>query len=64
VQPGVPCDSINNQLNDWILYSRKANIDVNQKELQFAIKGDAKEMYPEIKKLWIFYRIKKSITLI
>jgi hypothetical protein len=51
VQPGVPCDSINNQLNDWILYSRKANIDVNQKELQFAIKGDAKEMYPEIKKI-------------
>jgi biopolymer transport protein ExbD len=38
-------------LNDWILYSRKANIDVNQKELQFAIKGDAKEMYPQIKKI-------------
>lgn len=51
VQPGVPCDSINNQLKDWILYSRKANIDVAQKELQFAIKGDAKELYPEIKKV-------------
>ncbi|MFZ4679734.1 MAG: ExbD/TolR family protein [Flavobacterium sp.] len=51
VQPGIPCDSLNNQLQDWIQYARKANIDVNQKELQFAIKGDAKEEYPQIKKV-------------
>lgn len=51
VQPGIPCDSINNQLQDWVQYARKANIDVNQKELQFAIKGDAKEEYPQIKKV-------------
>ncbi|WP_396158535.1 ExbD/TolR family protein [Flavobacterium sp.] len=51
VQPGIPCDSINNQLQDWVQYARKANIDVNQKELQFAIKGDAKEEYPQIKRV-------------
>jgi biopolymer transport protein ExbD len=51
VQPGIPCDSLNNQLQDWVQYARKANIDVNQKELQFAIKGDAKEEYPQIKKV-------------
>ncbi len=51
VQPGIPCDSLNNQLQDWIQYARKANIDVNQKELQFAIKGDSKEEYPQIKKV-------------
>jgi biopolymer transport protein ExbD len=51
VQSGIPMDSLNNQLQDWIQYARKANIDLNQKELQFAIKGDAKEEYPQIKKV-------------
>ncbi|MGQ7945432.1 biopolymer transporter ExbD [Flavobacterium sp. WC2509] len=50
-QPGIPKDSLDNQLKDWILYSRKANIDVNEKELNFAIKGDAKEQYPAIKQV-------------
>lgn len=52
VQPGIPCDSINNQLQDWIQGARKANIDGGgTKELQFAIKGDAKEEYPQIKRV-------------
>lgn len=51
VQPGIPCDSINNQLKDWIYTARQANIDVADKELQYAIKGDAKEEYPQIKKI-------------
>ena len=52
VQKGIPCDSINNQLQDWIQGARKANIDEGaDKELQFAIKGDAKELYPQIKKV-------------
>lgn len=51
VQPGIPCDSLNNQLKEWIYTSRQANIDVADKELQFAIKGDAKEEYPRIKKI-------------
>lgn len=54
VQPGIPTDSIgdNNQLQDWIMAVRQANIDNGgTKELQFAIKGDAKEEYPQIKRV-------------
>lgn len=52
VQSGIPCNSINNQLQDWIQGARQANIDNGgTKELQFAIKGDAKELYPQIKKV-------------
>jgi biopolymer transport protein ExbD len=51
VQPGVPKDSLDNQLKEWIYNSRIANIKVNDKELQIAIKGDAKEEYPAIKKV-------------
>ncbi len=51
LQPGVPKDSLDNQLKDWIYNSRIANIDVNDKELQIAIKGDSKEEYPAIKRV-------------
>jgi biopolymer transport protein ExbD len=50
-QTGIPADSLDNQLKDWIYNARKANIEVNDKELQVAIKGDAKEEYPAIKKV-------------
>lgn len=50
-QPGVPKDSLDNQLKEWIYNSRIANIEVNDAELQIAIKGDAKEEYPQIKKI-------------
>ncbi|HEX9152359.1 MAG TPA: biopolymer transporter ExbD [Flavobacterium sp.] len=51
LQPGVPKDSLDNQLKEWIYNARIANIEVDDKELQFAIKGDAKEEYPAIKKV-------------
>ncbi|MFT5254374.1 MAG: biopolymer transport protein ExbD [Flavobacteriales bacterium] len=50
-QPGIPSDSTDNQLKDWIYNARIANIEVNDKELQIAIKGDAKEEYPAIRKV-------------
>lgn len=50
-QPGVPMDSLDNQLKEWVYNARIANIEVNDKELQIAIKGDAKEEYPIIKKV-------------
>jgi len=50
-QPGVPKDSLNNQLAEWIQFARKANIDINDKDLEIAIKGDAKEEYPAIRKV-------------
>ena len=55
-QPGVPKDSLDNQLKEWIYNSRIANNEYNNsinssQELQIAIKGDAKEEYPAIKKV-------------
>nr|WP_294929817.1 biopolymer transporter ExbD [uncultured Flavobacterium sp.] len=50
-QPGIPVDSLDNQLKEWLLISRRAAIDIDDKELQIAIKGDAKEDYPQIKKI-------------
>ena len=50
-QPGVPLDSLDNQLKEWVYNARIANIEINDKELQVAIKGDAKEEYPSIRKV-------------
>ncbi|NRT16149.1 biopolymer transport protein ExbD [Flavobacterium sp. 28A] len=50
-QTGIPMDSTDNQLKEWIYNARIANIEVNDKELQIAIKGDAKERYDEIRKV-------------
>lgn len=50
-QPGIPKDSLNNQLADWIQYARRATIDLHDKEIAIAIKGDAKEQYPQIRQI-------------
>ncbi len=51
-QTGIPFDSIDNQLKEWIYTVRQANVELGKpKELDFAIKGDAKEQYPQIKKI-------------
>ena len=50
-QPGIPKDSLDNQLKEWLLNSRRANIDINNKKLEIAIKGDAKEEYATIKQV-------------
>ncbi|MGA9637423.1 ExbD/TolR family protein [Flavobacterium sp.] len=50
-QPGVPMDSLNNQLKDWVLNAREANVEINKKEPKVAIKGDSKEEYQVIKKV-------------
>ena len=50
-QPGIPKDSLNNQLADWIQNARIATIELADKELNIAIKGDAQEEYPEIKRV-------------
>lgn len=54
VQTGIPMDSIgdNNQLKKWIYNARIANNEYNPRvELQVAIKGDAKQQYPSIKRV-------------
>jgi biopolymer transport protein ExbD len=45
-QPGIPCDSVNNELADWIVLSRMAN-----PKLRVAIKGDGDANYPVVKKV-------------
>lgn len=45
-QPGIPVDSLNNQLKDWIIFSRMTN-----PQLRIAIKGDQDANYPVIEKL-------------
>ncbi len=43
-QPGIPCDSLNNELSDWIVFSRITN-----PKLRIAIKGDQDAHYPVVK---------------
>lgn len=50
-QSSIPKDSLDNQLADWIQNARIANNEIAAKELQIAIKGDAKEEYPAIRKV-------------
>lgn len=52
VQAGIPLDSLDNQLKDWIYTVRQANADAGKTELlKFAIKGDAQQEYPQIRKI-------------
>ncbi len=55
VQGGIPLDSLDNQLKDWIYTVRQANADMDlidkRGQLNFAIKGDAQQEYPQIRKI-------------
>ncbi len=51
LQPGIPADSVNNQLRDWILYARLATKEINKADLDIAIKGDKNIDYPVIKRV-------------
>ncbi|MCC9042807.1 biopolymer transporter ExbD [Myroides sp. M-43] len=50
-QPGIPMDSVNNQLKDWVQTSRVVAKDLNNKVLEVAIKADATMSYPKVKKV-------------
>jgi biopolymer transport protein ExbD len=45
-ETGIPIDSTDNQLADWILFTRKINPNV-----QACIKGDSKTSYPVVKRV-------------
>lgn len=51
VQTGIPMDSLNNQLRDWILSARLAARELSNLDLDIAIKGDAEVEYPMIKRV-------------
>lgn len=46
-QPGIPVDSLNNQLKDWIIFARMTN----PSKLRIAIKGDGDTNYPVVEKV-------------
>lgn len=51
LQTGIPVDSVNNQLADWILNSRKAVAELHSAPMRISIAGDANEEYPTVKKI-------------
>jgi len=50
-QPGIPLDTVSNQLFNWVREARKADAALNGKSLLICIKGDKKEEYPTIGKI-------------
>ena len=49
--PGVPLDSLNNQLIDWVVESRRANQSIFKKPTYIAIKGDGNADVPTVQKV-------------
>lgn len=45
-QPGIPVDSVNNQLSDWIVFGRMSN-----PKLRIAVKGDRDTNYKVVEKV-------------
>ena len=50
-QPGIPTDSVSNELFNWIREARVSAKQLANKDLRISIKGDSKEEYPTIKKV-------------
>lgn len=50
-EPGVPMDSLNNQLSDWVEMARTVTKEKYNRVLDVAIKGDADANYPAVKKV-------------
>lgn len=50
-EPGIPTDSVNNQLKDWVEMARTVAKEKNNKVLDVAIKGDAEANYPAVKQV-------------
>lgn len=48
---GVPLDSLNNQLIDWVLEARRANLAIFHKPTYIAVKGDGDADVPTVQKV-------------
>lgn len=54
LQPGIPSDStqdLSNEMFHWIFSARTATASLYNEQMRVSIKGDAKEKYPDIKKV-------------
>ena len=50
-EPGIPMDSLNNQLIDWVMEARKANLALFHKQTFIAIKGDGQADVPTVQQI-------------
>jgi biopolymer transport protein ExbD len=50
-QKGIPTDSLNNELGDWIMQTRLASKQINNKDVRVAVKGDKNTNYPIVKRI-------------
>jgi biopolymer transport protein ExbD len=50
-QPGIPIDSVSNELFNWIHKAREADKVLNNQALRITIKCDSKEEYPTVGKV-------------
>jgi biopolymer transport protein ExbD len=50
-QKGIPTDSLNNELGDWIMQTRLASKQINNKDVRVAVKGDKNTNYPIHKRI-------------
>ena len=48
---GIPADSTNNQLAEWLMQSRHSVAELHSTQMRVSIKGDANEEYPTVKKI-------------
>ena len=51
IASGIPTDSTNNQLAEWVMQSRTAVAELHAAPMRISIKGDSKEEYPAVKKV-------------
>ncbi|MGI4887132.1 MAG: ExbD/TolR family protein [Janthinobacterium lividum] len=50
-EAGIPMDSLNNQLIDWVMEARKANLSLYKKQTFIAIKGDGNADVPTVQRV-------------
>jgi biopolymer transport protein ExbD len=48
---GIPTDSLNNQLSEWLLQSRNSVAELHQTQMRVTLRGDGAEEYPAVKKI-------------
>ncbi|WP_158829643.1 ExbD/TolR family protein [Mucilaginibacter lacusdianchii] len=51
MNPGIPTDSVSNELYNWIHEARVVTKNMYDKELRVSIKGDSKEEYPTMQRI-------------
>jgi biopolymer transport protein ExbD len=51
MNPGIPTDSVSNELYNWIHDARLVTKNLYDKELRISIKGDSKEEYPTMQRI-------------